>query len=122
MSLQRIVLAVVLLGIGSWIGLLWLEESHGPRPYSRIEDKLYLGESVPKPPSGTRAVVNLCEKKDPYEVAHTLSEPIDGGKAPTLAWLRKVVDFIHARLQGGTTTYPPLLPATNPTPLLPPPY
>jgi hypothetical protein len=35
--------------------------------YTLIEKGLYLGGDVPKPPPRTKAVLNLCEKKDPYQ-------------------------------------------------------
>src|SRR5438128_8334524 len=105
MTLRRALLALLLAAVVAWLGLLWLEHSQAPRPYTRIEDGLYLGEATPAPPPGTKAVVNLCEREDRYQVEHTLWEPIDGGRAPDLAWLRRVVEFIHTRRQAGDTTY-----------------
>lgn len=45
--------------------------------YSRIEEHLYLGGAVASPPWGTRAVLNLCEKEDPYTlcVSHLGADP-----------------------------------------------
>jgi protein-tyrosine phosphatase len=83
-----------------------LERAVGEPPYSLIEDGLYLGNAADAPPPGTRAVVNLCGRKDPYTVDVALWEPIlEGGEEPSVAWLRRVVDFIAAQRSAGLTTY-----------------
>jgi protein-tyrosine phosphatase len=90
------------------VGLFLLEVWRFTReePYSRVEEGLYVGASVSAPPPGTAAVVNLCDREDPYAVDALLWEPIlDGGKAPGLAWLRRVVAFIDAQRRAGVTTY-----------------
>ena len=38
--------------------------------YSLIEEGLYMGGDVARPPPGTKAVLNLCEKKDHEAVFH----------------------------------------------------
>lgn len=102
---HHVLAALLLCCLGAWIALLWLQHVYGEKPYSMLEDRLYVGGLVSAPPPGTRAVVNLCEQKDPYEVEDQLWEPIDGGKAPSLDWLRRVVEFIDARRRAGATTY-----------------
>jgi hypothetical protein len=98
-------LALVLLGgFAVWLCLFWLERSSREAPYSLIEPGLYLGAWVPEPPPGTRAVVNLCGREDPYAVEACLHEPIfEGPKAPDLAWLRRVVWFIGEQRRSGKT-------------------
>jgi len=106
MKWRRRFLVFALLGcVAAWLGLLWVESSSGDEPYSSIEDGLYVGGSVPKPPRGTKAVVNLCDREDPYQVDHLLWEPIDGGQAPSIEWLRQVVEFIDTQRRKGHTTY-----------------
>jgi hypothetical protein len=75
------------------------------KPYSSIEDRLYVGEFTNRPPPGTGAVVNLCERPDSYAVDACLWVPIDGSEAPDLEWLRRVVAFIDAQRRAGVTTY-----------------
>ena len=106
-TLRRcLLLALLLGGVGAWVGLRWLARSYEEEPFSRIEDGLYLGTAVPQPPPGTRAVVNLCGYKDPYPVDAALWEPIlEGGDDPTVEWLRRVVEFIAAQRRAGLTTY-----------------
>jgi hypothetical protein len=74
--------------------------------FVQVEEGLYLGSSVGEPPPGTKAVVNLCGRKDPYPAEASLWEPIfEGGSEPDLAWLRRVVAFIAAQRRAGRTTY-----------------
>jgi hypothetical protein len=74
--------------------------------YSRIEDHVYLGGAVAAPPRGTRAVINLCEKADPYYCEFHVWEPIaDSEPAPGIAWLRRMVDLLEVRQRAGVTTY-----------------
>jgi hypothetical protein len=74
--------------------------------YSRIEDGLYLGGRVAKPPPGTKAVLNLCETPDPYRCEVHVWEPIpDAEPAPDLDWLRRMVEFLEARRREGVTTF-----------------
>ena len=59
-----------------------------------------------EPPPGTRAVLNLCDANDPYQVEVCLWEPIrDGGEAPSIDWLRRMVEFIDTQRQAGVTVY-----------------
>lgn len=99
-------LAIILLaGLGVWLWLRWLEHSYDA-PYSRIEDGLYVGIAVEQPPPGTKAVLNLCGRKDAYEVEAVLWEPIlEGGKDPDIAWLRRMVEFIDAQQRAGRITF-----------------
>jgi len=74
--------------------------------YSRIEDGLYMGGLVTKPPPGTKAVLNLCGARDYFRCEHYVWRPIDDGdRAPSLAWLRQQVEFIDARRKAGDTVY-----------------
>ena len=94
-------LLVSLVGVA---GLAWL---YRDKPnYSRIEDGLYMGGNVANPPPGTRAVLNLCETEDPYRAEVHLWKGIrDSAPAPSIDWLREVVEFVDARRQEGRTTY-----------------
>ena len=67
-----------------------------------IEKGLYLGGDVPKPPPGTKAVLNLCEKKDPYQCETHVWEPIrDAEPVPSLDWLDQQMKRItHHRAEG----------------------
>ena len=77
-----------------------------PPNYSRIEDGLWLGGYVAEPPSGTRAVLNLCESEDPYRVESHRWEPIrDAAPVPTLGWLRTQVEFIASEKAAGRTVF-----------------
>jgi hypothetical protein len=83
----------------------WKTEDRG-KPYDLIEDHLYLGEAVSRPPPGTGAVVNLCGVEDPYTVETRLWRPVlEEGTQPTMEWLREVVDFIEQQRRGGRTVY-----------------
>ena len=102
---RKVLLAVVVGCVGVWLWLLWLEHSYD-QPYCRVEEGLYIGTSVDRPPRGTKAVVNLCGQEDPYQVEASLWEPIfEGGKEPNLEWLGRVVEFIAIQRQAGRPTY-----------------
>src|SRR5262245_9600340 len=82
---------------------LWTPE--GPN-YSLIEDGLYMGGFVAKPPPRTKAVLNLCRKEDPYRADVYLWEPIsDNDRVPSLDWLRKLVEFVEDNRRTGRTTF-----------------
>jgi hypothetical protein len=97
-----VVLALAVLAVLGW-GLLYAESDN----YSYIEPGLYMGGDVTRPPWGTRAVLNLCEKKDPYDVGefHRWEPTRDAPPAPGLAWLREMVEFVAAQRAAGRTTY-----------------
>ena len=109
-TLLILLLTTVLGGAGVGLGLLWNPKTDD-QPYSRIEDGLYLGGSVDRPPPGTQAVVNLCGRPDPYRVEPSLWLPIyEAGpgvseNTPTLDLLRRVVGFIDEQRRSGRTTY-----------------
>jgi Dual specificity phosphatase, catalytic domain len=91
--------------LGVWFYLRWLGQSY-EKPYSLVEDGLYIGSSVNQPPPGTRAVVNLCGREDPYEAEASLWTPVfEGGKEPSLEWLSQVVAFIAAQRYADRPTY-----------------
>lgn len=74
--------------------------------YSRIEDGLYVGGVCAAPPPGTRAVLNVGELEDPYEAeVHRWSPIPDTPPPPSLAWLRKQVDFVATQRRAGRPVY-----------------
>ena len=98
-------LFLVIAGIVAWFWLHWIATTYEP-PFSFIEDGLYLGSSVSQPPPGTRAVVNLCGREDPYKTEASLWLPIfENEKEPTLDWLREAVEFIAAQRKAARPTY-----------------
>jgi hypothetical protein len=99
--------ALVVLGsTAAFLGLLWLASANTEHQYAFLEDRLYVGSSIPQPPPGTKAVVNLCGREDRYPVEAVLWEPIlEGGQEPNLVWLRRVVAFIDVQQRAGRTTY-----------------
>jgi Dual specificity phosphatase, catalytic domain len=103
---RRTLLAAIIVSfLGVWLGLRWLERSY-EQPYCLVEDGLFLGSSIAQPPPGTKAVVNLCGREDPYKVDASLWEPIfEGGAEPNLEWLRRAVEFIAVQRQAGRPTY-----------------
>ena len=65
-----------------------------------------MGGAVAAPPRGTRAVLNLCEKEDPYRCEFHFWEPIaDSEPAQSLDWLRRMADFLDEKQRAGVTTY-----------------
>jgi hypothetical protein len=97
-SLTCLAVCLVLLGVARYY--------QEPDNYSLIEPGLYMGGDVAKPPGGTHAVLNLCEKPDPYERPVHLWEPIrDAEPAPEVAWLRRMVEFVDTQRRKGRTTY-----------------
>jgi Dual specificity phosphatase, catalytic domain len=82
------------------------EEGNPSANYSRIEDGLYLGGMLSEPPSGARAVLNVCETKDPYLAEVHRWEPIpDLGPAPSIDWLHSQVEFIDQQRKAGLPIY-----------------
>lgn len=77
-----------------------------PDNYSLIEDGLYMGGRVQKPPPGTKVVLNLDETADMYQCDVHVWEPIrDNAPAPTIDWLRRQVEFVDRQRQAGNTTF-----------------
>lgn len=89
------------------VGLALVQEAAHEKPnYDQIEDGLWLGGLVPKPPPGTTAVLNLCETEDPYHAATHVWRPIgDAAPAPDLAWLAGRVDEIGTWRREGKQVY-----------------
>lgn len=106
----RLLVLLLALAIAAWLVLFFIERSYDEGPnYSRIEDDVFLGGDEPQPPSGTRAVLNLCEFKDPYEAEVHLWESIrDAEPAPDrdwLEWLERMVRFVDLQRQEGRPIY-----------------
>ncbi len=106
---RRIVLGALLIGcVAVWFYLMWLERSYGldAENFTRIQDGLYMGGSVEKPPPGTRAVLNLCSKADPYQCEVHKAEAIrDAEPVPSIDWLRQMVEFIDKQRRAGRPVY-----------------
>jgi hypothetical protein len=106
---------LLLIGVGGFITSLVLFYEPTPPPqgaaysttnYSQIEDGLTMGGYLGEPPPGTRAVLNLCETKDPYEAeVHRWEMIHDAPPAPTLDWLRQQVDFVAQQRRAGRPVY-----------------
>jgi hypothetical protein len=108
---RRRLLVLLLIGfVGSWLlvlgSLLWYANLFEADNYTSVEDGLYMGGYVKKPPRGTAAVLNLCEQEDPYRAAVHVWEPIkDAAPAPDVDWLRRMVVFIETNRNDGRTTF-----------------
>ncbi len=98
LGLLLAVLAVTLAVAAIVIGPDWFahdEPSYSTTNYSLIEEGLYLGGYLGEAPPGTRAVLNLCEKKDRYAAEVHCWQPIpDAAPAPSMDWLRQQVAFV----------------------------
>jgi hypothetical protein len=102
--LNSLLLACLTVGLAVWEFAWWCQQEG--ENYTRIEPRLYMGGDVKRPPPGTRAVLNLCEKDDPYRTEIYRWEPIpDRDPAPGLDWLRQMVGFIDSQQRAGRTTY-----------------
>jgi protein-tyrosine phosphatase len=65
-----------------------------------------MGGVVRRPPLGTRAVLNLCERADNYGAEYFVWQPIrDAELAPSIDWLRRMVQWVDAQRQAGRSTY-----------------
>src|SRR5262245_16877349 len=74
--------------------------------FSLIEEGLYMGGYVEKPPPGTEAVLNLCKNADDYRCEFHVHKPIaDAAPAPKIDWLREQVAWIDAQRRAGRITY-----------------
>lgn len=95
-------------GVGAFVYGVWpghWEPKDEPN-YSLLEDGFYMGGSVEQPPPGTRAVVNLCEREDPYRCEiHRWEQIPDRAPAPSLKWLRQQVEFVDAQRKAGVPIY-----------------
>lgn len=77
-----------------------------PPNYSQIEDGLYIGGHVAKPPPGTRAVLSLEEHEDAYQAEVHRWQPIpDAEPAPSLDWLRQQVEFVGTQRESGRQVF-----------------
>jgi hypothetical protein len=104
---RRFLVFLLLATAGASLGLLGVEWWYREGPNnSRIEEGLYMGGQVKQPPPGTTAVLNLCEREDPYRCETYRWEPIpDAAPAPDLDWLRRMVEFIDSKRREGATIY-----------------
>jgi hypothetical protein len=81
-------------------------ETYPSENYSVVEEGLAVGGILSTPPPGTRAVLNVCETRDPYTAEVHRWEPIpDLGPAPSLDWLRSQVEFIDQQRKAGRPLY-----------------
>jgi len=110
---RRFFLYLVLLAAS--IALLVVLERKGRLPegqyaldksYSEIEEGLWMGGNVAVPPPGTQAALNLCQTEDRYEAEHHWWKPIpDREPAPSLEWLKPMVDFVADRRRAGDAVF-----------------
>ena len=100
-----VLLACLAAVVGVWIYFVYADRQIDA-PYSLIEDGLYMGGHLKKPPRRVRAVLNLCEIDDPYRCDVHLWEPIpDAEPAPDIDWLRRMVEFVDAQRRAGLAVY-----------------
>jgi hypothetical protein len=98
--------ASALLAVGLVADRLALGESYPRTNYSTIEDGLYLGGILSEAPPGTRAVLNVCETRDPYRAEVHRWEPIlDAAPAPGIDWLRRQVEFVNEQRRAGRPVF-----------------
>ncbi len=82
------------------------KEEYPSENYSLLEEGLAVGGILSAPPVGTRAVLNVCETRDPYTAEVYRWEPIpDLGPPPGLEWLRSQVEFIDQQRRAGRSVY-----------------
>lgn len=105
-ALRRTLILLLVAGsLAVWFWPRGLEQAY-EQPFSLVDDGLYIGSSVNQPPPGTKAVVNLCGREDPYQTEASRWTPVlEGGKEPSLDWLRETVEFIAAQRNAGRPTY-----------------
>jgi hypothetical protein len=105
---RRIILfALLALTAAAWPALLWLQHQYElPENYAEVERGLWMGGDADQPPPGTQAVLNLCEKDDPYRTEVYFWDSIrDAAPAPSIDWLKKKVEWVEAQRAAGRTTY-----------------
>ncbi len=104
---RGILILLLVACIAGWLILLALQRYYAEEEnYAEIEPGLYMGGDVLEPPPGTSAVLNLCEQKDAYQCEVHVWEPIrDAAPAPSIAWLKKQVEFVETQRNAGRTTY-----------------
>jgi hypothetical protein len=105
-----VIALVILTSVGAfiWWNIIedWRNRPSAEPNYSQVEDGLYIGGSVEKPPPGTRAVLNLCEIEDPYRCEiHAWHKIPDAAPAPSMEWLREQVDFVDKQRRAGVPVY-----------------
>ncbi len=107
LSFRRALTAFVAVLAVAWAANVAVDYAIAEPPnYSQIEPGLYLGGSVPRPPRGVTAVLNLCEVEDRYTAEVHSWQPIaDAAPAPDLAWLRRQVDFVREHRTAGRAMF-----------------
>src|SRR5262245_60219348 len=100
-------IALLLLTIAAWPMLVWIERLYDlPENFAEVEPGLWMGGDTDKPPPGTYAVLNLCDKDDPYRTEVYLWDHIrDAPPAPSLDWLKKKVDWVETQHGNGNIAY-----------------
>jgi hypothetical protein len=79
----------------------WLGYTTGA--FDLVEDGLYIGGAVERPPLGTHAVLNVCEHEDTFAVDAAMWEPFP--REATVEWLERVVDFVAGHRAAGRTVF-----------------
>jgi atypical dual specificity phosphatase len=99
------VIAAAACGVGAaYLAAAWYTQE--PPNYSRVEEGLFMGGSVRRPPPGVTAVLNLCETADPYHVEVERWRPIpDAEPAPSLDWLGEQVGFVESQRRAGRVVF-----------------
>lgn len=102
--------SLLVASLGTWALLQYeahqLARQNDGDAYSQIEEGLYQGRQVHEPPPGTAAVLNLCDRPDPYACDVHRWVPIpDAAPAPSLEWLRQQVAFLDEQHAAGKTVY-----------------
>lgn len=73
--------------------------------WSKVEDGLFVGGFVDKPPD-VKAVLNVCEVKNSYDVKYSKFSPIKDLKpAPGLDWLKEQVAFVDEHRKADRAVY-----------------
>jgi hypothetical protein len=105
-TLRGVLFALLFAVLAAWVVVVRLERTYHAENYSEIEEGLWQGGLVREPPPGTGAVLNLCRIEDPYRAGIHRWEPIrDAAPAPSIDWLRRMVNFVADRRREGRTVY-----------------
>jgi hypothetical protein len=103
---RAVLLGLLLACVGLWASFKLLAKLYEEEPnYTLIEEGIYVGGFVSKPPPGTQFILNLCELRDSYP-CESVQEPIrDAEPAPSIEWLSRMVELVRARRREGLTIF-----------------